>query len=95
MRGVLLVGLLLSACAPRDPTAPALPPGDYEPRKEDDTLPLPTDRADAMRAGALARARVWREPPQPIGEVDFRRNPPGGNSFSPADEITCKFELRR
>ena len=95
MRGVLLVGLLLSACAPRDPTAPALPPGDYEPRKEDDTLPLPTDRADAMRAGALARARVWREPPQPIGEVDFRRNPPGGNSFSPADEISCKFELRR
>src|SRR5437899_8480316 len=95
MRPVLLVGLLLSACAPTDPRASTLPPGDYEPRREDDALALPRDRADEMRAAALARARVWREPPQPIGEVDFRRNPPGENSFSPADEISCKFELRR
>ena len=46
-----------------------------------------------MRDDALARARVWRQPPVPIGQFDFTANPVGG--FSPADDVGCEFTVEK
>ena len=94
MRRLLPAVLLAAACVVRDPGPSSLPPGDYEPRKEDVDLELPRDHA-ALRNDAFARARVWRPPPQPVGEVDFRSNPPGEDSFPPDTKLVCKFLLKR
>jgi hypothetical protein len=91
---VVLVGFLASACASPDPGSASLPPGDYEPRPEDDELPLPKDRAAELRNDAFARAQVWQEPPVPVGEADFRSNPPGEDSFAPDAELVCTFVLK-
>jgi hypothetical protein len=52
------------------------------------------DEATRLRHAALARARVWNPPAQPIGLVDLGRNPsiPGG--FADDAEVDCRFKLR-
>jgi hypothetical protein len=94
VRPLFLAALLTSACSPRE-RGPASPgPVDYEPGKEDDVLPLPRDRVAGLRNDAFAHARVWREPETPVGEADFRANPPGPGSFPTDAEVVCKFLLR-
>ena len=46
--------------------------------------------AAALRAQALASARVWQPPGRPVGEADLRANPPGG-AFSADEDLTCRF----
>jgi hypothetical protein len=94
VRALLVFAVFASACVTRDPAA-SLPPGDYEPRKDEDELPLPKDRAAALRDDAFARGRVWRPPAPPVPEADFRSNPPGEDSFPPEAELVCKFLLKR
>jgi hypothetical protein len=93
VRALFVFAVFASACVARDPAA-SLPPGDYEPRKEEDDLPLPKDRAAALRDDAFARARVWRPPAPPVAEVDFRTNPAGADSFPPDADLVCKFLLK-
>jgi hypothetical protein len=95
MRAIFVFAVFASACVTGDPGAATLPPGDYKPRKEEEELPLPSDRAAALRNDAFARTRVWRSPAPPVAEVDFRANPPGEDSFPPQAELVCKFLLRR
>src|SRR5438093_2912216 len=94
VRPLFLAALLTSACSPRERGPASLPPGDYKPRKEDDELPLPRDRAAELRNNAFARARVWHEPATPVPAVDFRANPPGPDSFPTDAEVVCKFLLK-
>jgi hypothetical protein len=94
VRPLFLAALLTSACSPRERGPASPPPGDYEPGRENEDLPLPRDRAAGLRNDAFARARVWREPATPVGEADLRANPPGAGSFAPDAEIVCKFLLR-
>jgi hypothetical protein len=93
MRALVVFAVFASACVTRDPAASR--PGDHEPRKEDDALPLAPDRAAALRNDAFARAKVWRPPAPPVAEVDFRSNPRGADSFPPDAELVCKFLLTR
>jgi hypothetical protein len=88
MRTLFLAALLTSACSPRERGPASLPPGDYEPRAEDDELPLPRERAAGLRNDAFARAGVWRQPAAPVSSVDFRANPPGEDAFPP-DAVRC------
>ena len=67
-----------------------LPPGAYEPIAEPGWKVADAE-ARAVRDDALARARVWREPAQPIGSVDFTRNQGDDASFDPTQPISCKF----
>lgn len=94
MRTLFLAALLTSACSPRERGPASLPPGDYEPRAEDDELPLPRERAAELRNDAFARARVCRQPAAPVSSVDFRANPPGEDAFPPDAELVCKFLLK-
>lgn len=94
VRPLFLAALLTSACSPRERAAASLPPGDYKPRKQDDELPLPKDRAAELRNDAFSRAQVWRAPAVPVGEVDLRANPPGRDSFPTDGELVCKFLLK-
>lgn len=94
MRTLFLAALLTSACSPRERGPASLPPGDYEPRAEDDELTLPRERAAELRNDAFARARVWRQPAAPVSSVDFRANPPGEDAFPPDAELVCKFLLK-
>ena len=43
------------------------------------------------RDEALRAARVWREPPIAVRDVDFRENPPGPDTMKAADEVSCRF----
>jgi hypothetical protein len=70
-----------------------LPPGDYRPRA-DAHWTVPEARAQAIRDDALARARVWRVPPEPIESVDFRRNPGDDDPLPAAPSLSCKFQPR-
>jgi hypothetical protein len=92
---VLLVTLLVAACAAPASGPGVLPPGDFEPRTEHTELALPADRAAELRNDALTRARIWRSPAVPPGEADLRSNPPGEDSFGRDAELVCKFVLRR
>jgi hypothetical protein len=94
VRALFVFAVFASACVTRDPAA-SLPPGDYEPRPADNALPLPKERAAALRNDAFARAKVWRPPVPPVAEVDFRSNPPGADSFPPDAEVVCRFLLKR
>jgi hypothetical protein len=94
MRTVVLAGLFASACASRDPDPASRAAGQEELRSDDDDLALPSGHAAEARDEALSRARVWRPPAQALGDVDFRRNPPGEGSFSPAEEVHCTFQLK-
>jgi hypothetical protein len=90
-RAVVAAAALASACRPAAEARPTLPPGDYTPRAEH-RLKLPKARAEDIREAALRRARVWREPAVPIGEFDFRANPPGPDAFRVEQELVCRFE---
>ena len=71
-----------------------LPTGTYEPR----TVPgwkVPEAEARAVRDDALARARVWRPPPEPIESADFTRNAQDPDALDPALPVACKFLPRR
>ena len=67
-----------------------LPPGEYQPRNEAHWQ-VPEEHATAIRADALARAQVWREPADPIDRVDLARNPADGGPLEAAPPISCKF----
>jgi hypothetical protein len=67
-----------------------LPPGTYEPLAEPHWT-VPADKAREIRDDALARARVWREPAEPIGSVDLTRNPGDDDPLDATDPISCKF----
>ena len=47
-----------------------------------------------QRNAALRAARVWRAPSVPIGEVDFRANPPGPGSLDPDDVVDCRLVVK-
>jgi len=67
-----------------------LPPGSYEPLAELH-WEVAEDRAGEIRDDALARARVWREPADPIGRADLTRNPGDDHPLDPTPPIRCKF----
>jgi hypothetical protein len=87
------LALALAAC-----TAPAtrLPPGNYTPRADAQDGPtLPPDRAAAVRAEALRRARVWDEPPVPIAQADLGVTSGGGADALRSDSrLVCRFLFR-
>lgn len=66
-----------------------LPAGDYEPRT-DPGWKVPDAEAAAVREDALARARVWRRPAEPIERADFTRNPGDTDTLDP-HSLSCKF----
>ena len=84
----LALGLSAACGAAAPPPAP-LPSGDYTPRHVPSRLAIPPARAAALRDDALARARVWSRPAEPVEQADLLHNPPGG--YREADEITCRF----
>src|SRR5688572_31569719 len=49
---------------------------------------------DRLREDALRRARVWREPAEPIASADLAANPPGPDSFRTDADVPCTFRLR-
>jgi hypothetical protein len=49
--------------------------------------------AHALRARALAAARVWMPPPVPINQANLRDNPPGPGAFREDEEVACRFKL--
>lgn len=51
-------------------------------------------RAAALRASALAAARVWRPPSVPIAAADLGANPAVAGGFSAHDAPTCRFVVR-
>lgn len=66
------------------------PPGDYKPRDEPKLTGSPEALAD-FREDALARAQVWRLPPDPIERADLARNL--DPDFSPGDDVSCQFHF--
>jgi hypothetical protein len=67
----------------------SLPSGRYDPRKDRRIEIERGDDAD-LRAGLLARLRVWERPAVPIERRDFARNP----GDPPLDaSVACKFRL--
>ena len=72
------------------PSDDRLPTAAYEPVTEPH-WEVAADQAQAIRDDALARARVWREPAEPIGRVDFTRNPGDADPLDPTQPISCKF----
>lgn len=67
-----------------------LPPGAYEPISEPHWEVAP-EEARQIRDDALARARVWREPKDPIGSVDFAGNPGDDDPIDQTQPLSCKF----
>jgi hypothetical protein len=67
-----------------------LPAGQYEPRT-DPSWKVADHEAAAIRADALARARVWRSPAEPIESADFTRNSGDTDTLDPAHALSCKF----
>ena len=67
-----------------------LPPGSYEPIAEPH-WEVAEGKAREIRDDALARARVWREPPVPIGRADLTRNPGDDDPLDPTPPIRCRF----
>ena len=81
--------LLAAACGrPPGRAADALPPGDYTPRRVSTDLVMPAADAPRLRADALARAQVWRQPDTPPERASLGGNPEG---FSGSDQLTCRF----
>lgn len=67
--------------------------------KEKKAAATPADAAHgasaAMKAReqALAAARVWTAPALPIGQFDFRENPPGPGAIRADEELACTFRI--
>src|SRR5687768_14224858 len=76
--------LLLVLAAPSSFAQPA-------PRPPTSGRPPSSDVTPAVRERALARARVWRRPAIPPGEVDLERNNPAGPPALMGDELVCTF----
>jgi hypothetical protein len=101
VRRRVIVGLALAMAAAlavfyceRDPvlrvTRASRPPGHYQPREEA-KLAGSAEALAAFRLDALARAQVWRLPPQPIERVDFTRNL--DRDFGSDDVVACQYLL--
>jgi hypothetical protein len=69
-----------------------LPAGRYEPIEEPHWKVAP-EKAEEIRADALARARVWRPPPVPIEQADLTRNAADDDDdgLEVTDPLACKF----
>jgi hypothetical protein len=91
---IAVLALLAGGACDTERSGEPLPPGDYTPRPAENSLTIPSGDRERVRADALRRAKVWREPATPIPAADFARNPPGPEAFGPATVISCKFELR-
>ena len=95
-RGVLAAGAvvaLLTAAwlwAAYRTSGERLPAGEYEPRTEPGWK-VPDAEAAAVREDALARARVWQRPPEPIERADFTRNSGDTGTLDPSLPLSCKF----
>ena len=87
-----LVALAAAGCdrAADDP----LPPGDYTPKRSSEDLQVPAGDLERVRADALRRARVWRQPATPIGSADLSRNPTEPGGFASTDVVPCRFVLK-
>ena len=75
------------------PSDDRLPAGSYEPRGERHWEVAP-DEARTIRADAMARAKVWREPAEAIDRADLTRTPGGDEGFDSAPPLACKFMPR-
>lgn len=84
---------VLSASCEREGSEP-LPPGDYVPRRTERELEVPAGELPRVRADALKRAKVWREPAVPIGSADLAKNPSGPDAFAATDVVPCRFQLK-
>lgn len=51
----------------------------------------PSPHAVALRQRALAAAKVWQPPPQPVSAVNLGANP-GDSPFSPNEDLVCRFK---
>ena len=47
-----------------------------------------------QREAALRSARVWHEPPIPIGKANLQRNPSGPGSLKDDDVVECKLVIK-
>ena len=52
---------------------------------------MPPGREAAVRADALARARVWHEPEVALEQADLTTNAGDDDPLAPAQPLTCKF----
>jgi hypothetical protein len=64
-----------------------LPPGDYRPREPEPIEFSDDQKGRQAKEALLKRAKVWREPADPIERANLGRNPPGL-----PDEIACKYK---
>ncbi len=53
------------------------------------------EQAAHVRADALARARLWREPPVRLEQADLLHNPRGQGSFDADEPVACRFRLKQ
>ena len=67
-----------------------LPPGAYDART-DPHWTVPPGREEEIRADALARAQVWREPEVAVEKADLGTNAGDHHPFDPAVPLACKF----
>jgi hypothetical protein len=88
---VALSGVILASPASRAGLPLVLPARGFEPRERHDELKMPRERAGELRADALSRAKLWREPP-PVSRIALRDNPSGPRAF-PGGNAVCKFHL--
>ncbi len=93
LAGVVILALAVGGCRNDGAGAGGLPPGDYTPRPNEHHLTLEGD-GGRVRADALRRATVWRQPETPISSADLEHNPPGPDSFGTTEVVPCKFQLK-
>jgi hypothetical protein len=86
----MAVASLTGAAPAVDRLPTALPDSGYEPRKREDTVKLPREKAAEIRRDALARAVLWLEP-RP--SLDLAHNAP--DLLGGVDEVVCKFYPHR
>jgi hypothetical protein len=88
-RAASIVGAaaLFAACAAPDPP-PSAPAASASPLRADGGAAGDPVR---LREDALRRARVWREPDQPVASVDLAANPAGPDSFPTDADVPCTF----
>jgi hypothetical protein len=67
-----------------------LPPGTYDAHM-DPHWTVPPGREEEIRADALARAQVWREPAVAVEKADLAKNAGDDHPLDPARLLSCKF----